>query len=134
FFQAEDGIRDRNVTGVQTCALPIYQLKVDFPTLTLVKLEQNYRSTGHILKAANHVISLNPHLYDKALWSNLGDGERIEIRDFKSAEAEAEYVATTIVHDAMLNGSQYSDYAVLYRGNHQSRIFEMALRMRGIPV
>ena len=112
----------------------LHQLKVDFPTLTLVKLEQNYRSTGHILKAANHVISLNPHLYDKALWSNLGDGERIEIRDFKSAEAEAEYVATTIVHDAMLNGSQYSDYAVLYRGNHQSRIFEMALRMRGIPV
>lgn len=112
----------------------LHQLKVDFPALTLVKLEQNYRSTGHILKAANHVISLNPHLYDKALWSNLGDGERIEIRDFKSAEAEAEYVATTIVHDAMLHGSQYSDYAVLYRGNHQSRIFEMALRMRGIPV
>lgn len=112
----------------------LHQLKVDFPHLTLVKLEQNYRSTGHILKAANHVISLNPHLYDKSLWSNLGDGEKIEIRDFKSAEAEAEYVATTIVHDAMLHNGQYSDYAVLYRGNHQSRIFEMALRMRGIPV
>ena len=110
------------------------QLKEDFPALTLVKLEQNYRSTGHILKAANHVISLNPHLYDKSLWSNLGDGEQIEIRDFKSAEAEAEYIATTIVHDVMIHGAEYSNYAVLYRGNHQSRIFEMALRMRGIPV
>ncbi|MHC5225620.1 UvrD-helicase domain-containing protein [Ignatzschineria sp. LJL83] len=112
----------------------LHQLKVDFTDLTLVKLEQNYRSTGHILKAANHVIALNPHLYDKSLWSNLGDGEKIEIRNFKSAEAEAEYVATTIVHDVMLHGGQYQQYAVLYRGNHQSRIFEMALRMRGIPV
>lgn len=112
----------------------LHQLKIDFPDLTLIKLEQNYRSTGHILKAANHVISLNPHLYDKALWSNLGDGEKIEIRDFKSADAEAEYIATTIVHEVMLNQALHSDFAVLYRGNHQARIFEMALRMRGIPV
>lgn len=112
----------------------LHQLRVDFPNLTLIKLEQNYRSTGHILKAANHVISLNPHLYEKALWSTLGDGEKIEIRDFKSAEAESEYIATTIVHHVMLNRANYSDFAVLYRGNHQARIFEMALRMRGVPV
>ncbi len=112
----------------------LHRLHEDFPDLTLIKLEQNYRSTGHILKAANHVISLNPHIYEKVLWSTLGDGEKIVIRDFKSAEAESEYVATTITHDVMLNKMKYSDYAVLYRGNHQSRIFEMALRMRGIPV
>lgn len=112
----------------------LHQLKVDFPDLTLIKLEQNYRSTGHILQAANHVIAINPHLYEKALWSNLGEGEKIAIREFKSAEAEAEYVATTIAHDTMLHGKDYTQYAVLYRGNHQARIFEMALRMRGIPV
>ncbi len=110
------------------------QLKEDFPNLTLIKLEQNYRSTGHILNAANHVISLNPHLYDKRLWSSLGDGEKIEIHEFKSAEAEAEYIAITIQHDALLKQQDYSQYAVLYRGNHQSRIFEMALRSRNIPV
>lgn len=111
----------------------LHQLEKDFTALKLVKLEQNYRSTSHILNAANHVISLNPHLYDKKLWSSLGEGEKIEIHECKSAEDEASFVAITIQHEVMFHHQKHRDYAILYRGNHQARTFEMALRMRGIP-
>ncbi len=111
----------------------LHELHRDFPNLHLIKLEQNYRSTGHILNAANHLIAKNPHLYDKRLWSALGDGEKIAIHDFKSAEAEAEFVAMTINHNQLINGARFDDHAILYRGNHQSSRFERALGARGIP-
>lgn len=110
------------------------QLHHDFPNLKMIKLEQNYRSTGHILNAANHVIRFNPHLYEKSLWSSLGMGDEITIDEFKSAQDEIDYVVLSIEEQAALTGNDYSQFAILYRGNHQAKAYEMALNMRNIPV
>lgn len=109
------------------------QLKVDYPTLKLVKLEQNYRSTSLILGAANHVIDNNPHEFEKKLWSDKGHGDPIKILKCPSDEAEAERVATEIVERRLRYGGQFRDFAILYRGNHQSRIMELKLQMYQVP-
>ncbi len=109
-------------------------LAKDFPNLELIKLEQNYRSTGHILKAANRLIAVNPHLYDKSLWSTLGEGDPIEIHDFSGDDEEAEFIADHIAHQQLVYKRRLDSFAILYRGNHQSRRFEMALQRRRIPV
>ena len=103
-------------------------LKKDFPSLKLVKLEQNYRSTGLILNAANVVIDNNPHEFDKKLWSDKGYGDPIKILKCKNDEVEAERIATEIVERRLRYGCGYRDFAVLYRGNHQSRMIEMKLQ------
>lgn len=108
-------------------------LKVDYPHLKLVKLEQNYRSTGLILNAANKVIDNNPHELIKKLWSDKGYGDPIKIMKCKNDEIEAERVVTGIVERRMRYGGKYSDFAVLYRGNHQSRILEMKLQAYQVP-
>ncbi|MDX1810509.1 MAG: DNA helicase Rep [Gammaproteobacteria bacterium] len=108
-------------------------LKQDYRTLKLVKLEQNYRSMGRILKAANQLISNNPHEFDKRLWSDLGFGDPIKVMACRSDEHEAERVVSEILSHRFKYRTKYSDYAILYRSNHQSRIVEKALREHRIP-
>jgi ATP-dependent DNA helicase Rep len=108
-------------------------LTTDFPHLKIVKLEQNYRSTGRILRAANAVIGNNPHVFEKKLWSELGIGAPIKILQCANEEAEAERVAMEIINHRALNRSGFKDYAVLYRGNFQSRLLETKLREFQIP-
>lgn len=109
------------------------QLKKDYPHLKIVKLEQNYRSTGLILNAANHVIDNNPHEFEKKLWSDKGYGDKIRILKCKNDEAESERVATEIIERRLRYGAKYRDFAVLYRGNHQSRAIEMKLQSYQVP-
>ncbi|WP_374539164.1 UvrD-helicase domain-containing protein [Chitinimonas taiwanensis] len=108
-------------------------LKEDFPRLEVIKLEQNYRSTSRILKAANAVISNNPKLFEKQLWSELGVGDPIAVVEMKDEEHEAETVAMRILAHKFEMRTKFSDYAILYRGNHQARIIESQLRNHKIP-
>jgi len=108
-------------------------LKEDFPSLRLIKLEQNYRSTSRILRSANHLIAHNPHEYDKALWSDMGLGEMIRVIRCTNEDAEAERVATEILHQRMKRQISFKDFAILYRGNHQSRLLEIKLQAHQIP-
>ncbi|WP_374693364.1 UvrD-helicase domain-containing protein [Acidithiobacillus sp. AMEEHan] len=111
----------------------LHRLAEDFPTLKVIKLEQNYRSTARILRAANAVIAQNEHLFEKRLWSDLGEGERIQVHACVDESDEAERVANTILRDRFQRDGAYRDYAVLYRSNHQSRPLEAALRAARIP-
>lgn len=108
-------------------------LKNDFPNLEVIKLEQNYRSTGRILKAANQLISNNQHVFEKTLWSELGYGDPIRVITLRNDEHEAEQVVSEIISHKFKHRTEYRDYAILYRGNHQSRLFERALREQKIP-
>lgn len=105
----------------------------DFPNLRVIKLEQNYRSCGRILKAANILIANNPHEYNKALFSEMPYGVPLRVLPTKSEEDEAEKVVAEIISHRFLNRTNYRDYALLYRGNHQARVFEKALMTNRIP-
>lgn len=109
------------------------QLQKDFPRLEVIKLEQNYRSTGRILKVANHLIANNPHVFEKRLWSQLEHGEPLRVLAHRNEEVEAVACVSEIMHHKLMNGSSYKDYAILYRGNHQSRLIEQVLRERNVP-
>ncbi|HEV7165543.1 MAG TPA: UvrD-helicase domain-containing protein [Gammaproteobacteria bacterium] len=108
-------------------------LKDDFPTLKVVKLEQNYRSARRILRVANGLIGHNPHLFEKRLWSELPEGDPVRILPCPDAQQEAERVVTEIAAHKLKMRSRNGDFAVLYRSNHQSRLFEKALREQKIP-
>ncbi|WP_277059950.1 UvrD-helicase domain-containing protein [Rivihabitans pingtungensis] len=108
-------------------------LQKDFPRLKLIKLEQNYRSTLRILRAANSVIANNPKLFEKQLWSELGHGDLLTVVQCKDEESEAETVAARLLAHKFEHRTLFSDYAVLYRGNHQARIIEQAFRNQKIP-
>ena len=108
-------------------------LKQDFPALKLVKLEQNYRSTSRILKAANVLIANNPHVFEKTLWSDMGMGDEIRVVRCRNEDSEAERVATEILSHRLKNDTSWKDYAILYRGNFQSRLLEMKLQEHQIP-
>lgn len=108
-------------------------LKQDFPNLHIIKLEQNYRSTSRILKAANCVIQNNPHIFDKKLWSDKGHGEVIRIITCRNDDDEAERVVKDLLTHKLMNGKNWKDYAVLYRGNFQARVLEIQLRQMQIP-
>ena len=108
-------------------------LSEDFPTLKVIKLEQNYRSAGRILKAANQLIGNNPHVFEKRLWSELGYGDPLKVIQAKNEDHEAEQVVSRLLAHKFQSGGRFSDYAILYRGNHQSRLFERALRESQIP-
>jgi len=110
----------------------IAQLQEDYPNLKIVKLEQNYRSTSRILESANRLISNNPHLFDKSLWSALGEGEKIRIVPCRTAEHEVETVIGEIMKYNFRDKAQYKDMAILYRSNYQSRLFERYLRSNNI--
>lgn len=110
-------------------------LQTDYPQLKIIKLEQNYRSTARILRVANQVITHNPKLFAKTLWSRFGLGEPIDVIACQNEQHEAEVVAGRIAHQKLIGGAavHYRDFAILYRGNHQARVFEEALRSRHIP-
>jgi ATP-dependent DNA helicase Rep len=108
-------------------------LKDDFPKLEVIKLEQNYRSMIRILRAANGLIANNTKLFDKKLWSELGVGDPIQVFAARDEEAEAENIIMRIEAHKFEHRTRYSDYAILYRGNHQARPFEEALRAQKIP-
>lgn len=109
------------------------KLQEDYPNLKLIKLEQNYRSTGRILHAANHLIANNNHIFSKQLWSELGYGDLLRVLCCKDEQNEAEQVVIDIINHKLRQRTEYGDYAILYRGNHQSRIFEKVLRHYAIP-
>jgi len=104
----------------------------DFPDLKVVKLEQNYRSTVRILRSANTLIANNKKLFDKKLWSDLGHGDTIRVSPASDDEAEAEMVIARIEGVRFEKRAKYSDFAILYRGNHQAQVFETALRAKSI--
>ncbi|MDE3271494.1 DNA helicase Rep [Pseudoalteromonas sp. G4] len=108
-------------------------LSKDFPGLRLIKLEQNYRSAGRILKSANILIANNPHVFDKKLFSELAYGEQIKVIATKDEEHEAERVVAEIISHKFMKRTSFKDYAILYRGNHQARVFEKALMGSHIP-
>ncbi len=109
------------------------QLQQDYPQLNIIKLEQNYRSMGRILHAANHLIANNRHLFDKKLWSELGYGDLLRVMQCRDEQDEAEQVIMDMMSHKLRAQTEYSDYAILYRGNHQSRVFEKVLRHYGVP-
>ena len=109
------------------------RLRDDFPQLNVVKLEQNYRSTQRILHAANILIDNNDHVFAKKLFSNLGEGEKLQILEAKNEENEAERIVAELVAHRFMRKSKYKDYAILYRGNHQSRLLEKMLMQNRIP-
>jgi ATP-dependent DNA helicase Rep len=111
----------------------LVMLQSDFPQLKVVKLEQNYRSSQRILKSANVLIANNPHEFEKRLFSELTYGEPIKVLTAKNEKQEAERVVMEISGHKFMNGCAFKDYAVLYRGNHQSRLLEKVLMENRIP-
>jgi ATP-dependent DNA helicase Rep len=109
------------------------QLQRDYPRLQVIKLEQNYRSMQRILKVANKLIGNNPHVFEKKLWSDLGYGDPLRVLTHKDELTEATQIVSELIHHKFKHGNRYSDYAILYRGNHQSRLFESCLRENAIP-
>jgi ATP-dependent DNA helicase Rep len=108
------------------------RLQEDFPRLRVIKLERNYRSSQRILHAANELIRNNPHVYEKRLWSELGHGEPIRVLRCRDVEHEARRVVSEILRRHLQEGHAYGEFAILYRGNHQSRPLERELREQGI--
>ncbi|KML64895.1 DNA helicase Rep [Pectobacterium peruviense] len=108
-------------------------LQQDFPALDVIKLEQNYRSSGRILKAANILIANNPHVFEKRLFSELGYGDELKVITANNEDHEAERVVGELIAHHFIKKTQYGDYAILYRGNHQSRLFEKMLMQNRIP-
>jgi ATP-dependent DNA helicase Rep len=133
------GDDDQSIYGWRGATIDnLKRLPQDFPSLKVIPLEQNYRSTGHILRAANAVIAKNPKIFEKKLWSEFGDGEPVRVIECDGEEHEAERVVARI--QALRGGKvgeggavKFSDVAVLYRANHQARVFEQKLRAAQIP-
>lgn len=111
----------------------LLQLGKDYPTLEIVKLEQNYRCSNRVLRSANALIAHNPHEYPKTLWSDQADGERIRVWECRDAAHEAEKVASEIHFLAAAKTAPWSDFCILFRGNHQSRALEKALQLLRVP-
>ena len=111
----------------------LVQLQEDYPGLKIVKLEQNYRSTARILKAANTLIANNPHVFEKQLWSELGYGDPLRVIRCTNEQHEADQVVAEILDHKLRKRTLYGDYAILYRGNHQSRLIELALQQQQVP-
>ncbi len=108
-------------------------LQEDYPQLKIVMLEQNYRSTARILKAANTLIANNSHVFEKQLWCELGYGEPLRVIRCSSEQHEADQVAAEVLDHKLRKRTRFGDYAVLYRGNHQSRLIEVALQQQQVP-
>lgn len=109
------------------------KLPEEFPSLKVIKLEQNYRSTIRILNAANHLIRNNPKLFEKTLWSDLGVGDKLRVITAEDEESEAELVVMRLQAHKFEHRTRFRDYAILYRSNHQARIIEQHLRQQSIP-
>lgn len=111
----------------------LMNLKKDYPNLRVIKLEQNYRSSQRILRCANALISINPHVFEKRLWSDLGLGDMLRVSVCKHTLDEAEWVAAEIMTRHYQKDTAWGDFAILYRSNFQSRAFEQAMREKQIP-
>lgn len=111
----------------------LFQIKKDFPRLDIIKLEQNYRSNQHILKAANQLISNNPHLFEKKLWSNIKADNPLYVIRCRDEFSEAQQVAAEISRQKFKLKASNDDFAILYRSNHQSRLLEKSLRELSLP-
>ena len=136
------GDDDQSIYGWRGATLDnLKKLPQDYPQLKVIKLEQNYRSTSAILRAANNVIQLNPKLFPKTLFSELGEGEPVRVVDADNEEHEAERAVariqslrSTATNTAMgVKPVELRDFAILYRANHQAKAFEKALRRAQIP-
>ncbi len=136
------GDDDQSIYGWRGATLDnLRKLPIDFPALKVITLEQNYRSTSAILRAANNVIGPNPKLFPKNLWSDLGEGEPVRVVDADTEEHEAERTVARILslragEGITAAGTQYKelkDFAILYRANHQAKTFEKALRKANLP-
>jgi ATP-dependent DNA helicase Rep len=140
------GDDDQSIYGWRGATIEnLKRLPRDYPQLEVIALEQNYRSTGSILRAANHVIAANPKLFEKKLWSELGDGEAVRLVECDGEEHEAERIVaalqarragTTVIATTAASATataNWRDFAVLYRANHQARVFEQKLRAAQIP-
>ncbi len=127
------GDDDQSIYGWRGATIEnLKRLPLDYPQLKVIPLEQNYRSTGNILRAANNVIAVNPKLFEKKLWSDFGDGEPVALIESDGEEHEAERAVARILALRQDTG-KFADFAILYRANHQARIFEKALRRAEIP-
>ncbi|AFC87555.1 UvrD-helicase domain-containing protein [Frateuria aurantia] len=111
----------------------IDQLGRDWPQLRVIKLEQNYRCSRRVLRAANRLIANNPHLHEKKLWSDLAEGPPIRVLECKDSEHEAERLAGILTTLAEKHKAAWSDIVILYRGNFQARPLEKALRLARVP-
>ena len=138
------GDDDQSIYGWRGATIDnLKRLPQEYPRLKVIALEQNYRSTGSILRAANAVIANNPKLFEKKLWSAFGDGDPVRVLECDGEEHEAERTVTRIQSLRGNGGAsisvagggevQFKDFAVLYRANHQARVFEKALRKASIP-
>jgi ATP-dependent DNA helicase Rep len=129
------GDDDQSIYGWRGATIEnLKRLPQDYPDLKVIPLEQNYRSTGSILRAANNVIALNPKLFEKKLWSEYGDGEPVRLNECDGEEHEAERAVARIQSVRGQGGQvEWKDFAILYRANHQARVFEKALRKAEIP-
>ncbi len=137
------GDDDQSIYGWRGATLDnLKRLPQDYPTLKVIPLEQNYRSTSAILRAANNVIGLNPKLFAKTLWSDLGEGDPVKLMECDNEEHEAErtvarfqVLRTQLMANNPANPdvAEWHNFAILYRANHQARPFEAALRKANIP-
>ncbi len=129
------GDDDQSIYGWRGATIDnLRRLPQEYPDLKVIPLEQNYRSTGHILRAANSVIGNNPKLFEKKLWSDLGDGEPVLLLECDNEEHEADRAVARIQALRGQGGEvAFRDFALLYRANHQARVFEKALRKANIP-
>ena len=129
------GDDDQSIYGWRGATIDnLKRLPQDYPRLKVIPLEQNYRSTGAILRAANHVIAHNPKLFEKTLWSEFGEGEPVQLVECDGEEHEAERAVARIQALRARGGAvKFSDFAILYRANHQARVFEQKLRAAQIP-
>ena len=109
------------------------ELSRDYPKLKVIKLEQNYRCGRRILRVANALIANNSHLFEKKLWSEASEGPPIRILECRDDEHESERIAAEILHLAEKNKARWHEFAILFRGNHQSRPLEKALRIARVP-
>jgi ATP-dependent DNA helicase Rep len=129
------GDDDQSIYGWRGATLDnLKKLPQDFPELKVIKLEQNYRSTSGILRAANNVIGPNPKLFPKTLWSDLGEGEPVRVVDADNEDHEADRAVARIQSlQATSQHKEWRDFAILYRANHMARPFEQSLRRAQIP-
>ena len=126
-------VHDREDRQMNKLCKMAAQLPNDYPNLKVIKLEQNYRSTVRILRSANALIANNAKLFDKKLWSELPTGDTIRVTPEKDDEAEAESVVRRLLAHKFEHRGRNGDYAVLYRGNHQAKLFEQQLRAQNVP-